>query len=350
MSIGNWSFRSGVRHNNVDIDNLKFIEAEDLITIFHNRTLHPVLCWAELSLVSHDRIGITHSLRFPSLFIMTAITSADNPSQPPLVPSVWNHLTSLAEEREKLAGSKSWGQGHTWTDNWPRAKAEVWASSDHVGRRDWCNLIHLEQLKPGHELSKAALRWDNASCLTTLTGLWHASALVKLGRQIYIYSSTFAPKHWTIAHPRRELEGISIPRHFVQLLICPQPHKYRNIVGDCHGQQQALMFAWVRQIGQECGRWIGRNHNRGPDASDGWRWGRFSSCIGGAGKSYMRATGGKSNASRGMVLGLRIETLQNTSTMGLTLRSRGTVGMESGVVSTIPARNASSSQVLAASP
>ncbi len=64
----------------------------------------------------------------------------------------------------------------------------------------------------------------------------------------------------------------------------------------------------------------------------------------------MRATGGKSNASRGMVLGLRIETLQNTSTMGLTLRSRGTVGMESGVVSTIPARNASSSQVLAASP
>ncbi len=27
----------------------------------------------------------------------------------------------------------------------------------------------------------------------------------------------------------RELEGMSIPRHFIQLLLCPQPHKYRFI-------------------------------------------------------------------------------------------------------------------------
>jgi hypothetical protein len=51
--------------------------------------------------------------------------------------------------------------------------------------------------------------------------------------------------------------------------------------------------------------------------------------------------------SRGMILVLLIEALQNTLPGGLTSRSRGTVGMESGVVSTIPARN---SQVLAASP
>ncbi len=39
---------------------------------------------------------------------MTAITSAENPSQPPLVPSVWNHLTSTVAINAWLRNVRNW--------------------------------------------------------------------------------------------------------------------------------------------------------------------------------------------------------------------------------------------------
>lgn len=89
-----------------------------------------------------------------------------------------------------------------------------------------------------------------ASCLHTVTGHWHASALVKLGRQVYIYSSIFAPQRWTVARPRlRELKGVSIPRHSIQLLRYPQAHEYAGVRsrngGGITGRERTVDEVWV---------------------------------------------------------------------------------------------------------
>ena len=51
---------------------------------------------------------IAHGLCFFNLCIMTAIMSAANLSQPPVVPSYWNHLTSTVAINAWLRNVRVW--------------------------------------------------------------------------------------------------------------------------------------------------------------------------------------------------------------------------------------------------
>jgi hypothetical protein len=73
---------------------------------------------------------------------------------------------------------------------------------------------------------------------------------MKLERHVYIYSSIFAPQHWTVAHSRlRELEGVSISRHFIQLLRCSRAHTYADVRscgdGGTIGRGQVINEVWM---------------------------------------------------------------------------------------------------------